>query len=111
MIERFFPDRFLKKVEDIDLVELKKAGIKGMIIDIDNTLIDYHKNMRQSTIEWIENAKKQEFKIYLVSNNSKNHVSEIAKKLSLYYIFNETKPRRRGFLKALEKSLGIGYYI
>jgi len=102
MIERLFPDKHLKQVEDIKLEELKKMGIKGMIIDIDNTLIDYNKNMRGSTIEWVSKAK-EEFKICLVSNNSKQRVSEIADKLSLDYIYSATKPRRKGFIEALTK--------
>jgi len=102
MIERLFPDKYMKKIEDIDLSELSQLGIKGMIIDIDNTLIDYHKNMRKSTVEWINNAKKQ-FEIYLVSNNTKQHVSEIAKKLSLNYIYSANKPRRKGYIEALKQ--------
>ena len=103
MIERLFPDKQLKKVEDINLSELKKIGIKGMIIDIDNTLIDYNKNMRETTIEWINKAREEQFKIYLVSNNSKQRVTEIANKLSLEGIYNATKPRRKGFIQALNK--------
>ena len=103
MIERLFPDKHIKKVEDINLAELKKMGLKGMIIDIDNTLIDYNKNLRESTIEWINNAKKEEFKICLVSNNTKQRVTEIANKLSLEGICNATKPRRKGFIEALNK--------
>lgn len=103
MIERLFPDKHLKKVEDINLTELKKIGIKGMIIDIDNTLIDYNKNMRETTIEWINKAKAEHFKIYLVSNNCKERVTEISNKLSVNGIYSATKPRRKGFLEALSK--------
>ena len=61
MIERLFPDNHKKKIEDIDLSELKKMGIKGMIIDIDNTLIDYHKNIKETTINWLNEAIKNIF--------------------------------------------------
>ncbi|MBQ7667763.1 MAG: YqeG family HAD IIIA-type phosphatase [Clostridia bacterium] len=103
MIERFFPDMYVKKVEDINFDNLKNKGIKGMILDIDNTLIDYYKNIRESTIEWIDTAKKNDIKVYLVSNNSKERVNEIANKLSLKYVFHAAKPLKKGLVQAMNE--------
>lgn len=103
MIERFFPDDFVKKIEDINITELKEKGVKGLIIDIDNTLIDYDKNIHDETIEWIKNVKESGLKICLLSNNSKKHVDETALKLDVEGIHHAIKPRKRGFLNALKQ--------
>lgn len=103
MIERLFPDKYFKKVEDIDINELKKANIKGLIIDIDNTLIDYNRVMRPSTAKWVKEAKTSGLKVYLLSNNVKEKVSEIADKLEIKGIHGATKPRRRGFITIMKE--------
>ena len=36
-----YPDIYLKNVKEITIELLRKHEIKGLILDIDNTLIDY----------------------------------------------------------------------
>lgn len=40
-----YPDYYCDKVTDITLELLKKNGIKGVILDVDNTLIDFNQNL------------------------------------------------------------------
>ena len=46
------PNLYLRRVEDITMEILNKNNIKGLILDIDNTLIDYDKNLAETTIKW-----------------------------------------------------------
>ena len=52
-----YPDIYLRKVEDISIDLLNKNNIKGLILDIDNTLIDYDKKLEETTIKWCEDLK------------------------------------------------------
>lgn len=40
-----YPDYYCDKVTDITLEFLQKKGIKGVILDVDNTLIDFDRNL------------------------------------------------------------------
>ena len=40
-----YPDYYCDKVTDITVELLEKYNIKGLILDIDNTLIDFDRNL------------------------------------------------------------------
>ena len=71
MLERFFPNEYRKRVADIDIKNLVKLGIKGVLVDIDNTLVDYDQNIDPETFKWIENVKKEGIIFYLLSLGNK----------------------------------------
>ena len=56
-MNKLYPNLYLKKVEDITIQELIKNKIKLLILDVDNTLIDYYKNLSEDTINWIKEMK------------------------------------------------------
>ena len=81
--------------------DLKSRGIKGLLIDVDGTVIagNYNK-VDDCIITWIEVMKK-DLKLFLISNNpSKERISNIAKQLHLDYIHSALKPRRKSILSA-----------
>ena len=103
----FYPNGYFKKVSEISYDYLKEKDIKGLILDVDNTLIDYYKNMSEETINWANNLKQNGIKMCILSNsNKKEKVKEVAKKLGLEYTYFGMKPFKRGFKKA-KKMLGL----
>lgn len=97
----FYPKGYFKKVSEISIEYLKENKIKGLILDVDNTLIDYYKNISEETIRWANELKQNEIKMYILSNsNKKEKVKEVAKKLELEYSYFGMKPLKRGFKKA-----------
>ena len=40
-----YPKLYLNNVKEISIELLKQYNLKGLILDVDNTLIDYNKNM------------------------------------------------------------------
>lgn len=96
-----YPDLYLKSVERITINILKKNNIKGLILDIDNTLIDYDKNLPESVIKWCFDLKEHGIKMFILSNTNKIHkVTKVAKALDLEYIYFAHKPNKKGFYKA-----------
>ena len=63
-----YPNEYFNNVREINIDFLKKNEIKALILDVDNTLIDYDKNLDKATIEWAENLKKEGIKLYILSN-------------------------------------------
>lgn len=98
-----YPKIYLEKPIDITIELLNKNNIKGLILDIDNTLIDYDKNLFKGCEEWCENLKKQGIKMCILSNTNKIHkVEKVANTLKLEYLYFAHKPNKKGFKRAKE---------
>lgn len=95
-----YPNQHFEKVEQISNQFLKENKIKALILDVDNTLIDYKRSLAPSVIQWAKDLKEQGIKLYILSNtNHKEKVEEVAKKLEIPYRNLAKKPFKSGFLK------------
>ncbi len=98
------PKLYLESIYDLDIEELKDINIKGIILDIDNTLIPWDKHEVDDKLrQWINNLLQEQFKICFVSNNSATRVLAFSKHFNLPAFHKCYKPRKRPFLMALEK--------
>ena len=95
-----YPNAHFNNVREITINFLQNNKINALILDVDNTLIDYDKNLSQDTVEWAENLKKNKIKLYILSNTNKQEkVKEVARKLQVEYIYFAKKPMKSGFRK------------
>lgn len=100
----FYPDFYCNNVRDVKLEFLQEHNIKGIILDVDNTLIDYYRKFEDGTIEWVNNLKKAGIKFCIVSNTNKlDKVIYVAETLEIPYFYFAKKPFKTGFIKAKEK--------
>ena len=67
-----YPKGYFKKVEDITIQYIIKNKIKVLILDVDNTLIDYYENLSEEVQEWAKNLRGQGVKLYILSNSRKS---------------------------------------
>lgn len=103
MLEKFYPNLQAGRVQDIDLSFLIKKNIKGLILDIDNTLVpDHVEEADESALAWVEKVKKMGFKVCIVSNASQKRVAKFNEKLKVDTIHRASKPGSKSFLKASE---------
>ena len=97
------PKAKFDKITDIDIQFLKNNGIKAVILDVDNTLMDLDRKTLENIEKWIEKLKKENIKICIASNSiKKNKVSNMAKNLDVPFIYFSTKPLKRGLKKAVD---------
>ncbi len=102
-----YPNAYLKNVQEITIQFLIKNKIKALILDIDNTLIDYYKNLSEEVINWAISLQGQGIKMYILSNtNKKEKVEMVANRLEIPYKNFAKKPSTKGF-KAIQKELKI----
>lgn len=107
ILRYFFPCLFVETIGDIDLAKLRKLGIRGLIVDLDNTLVAWDTfDLPESIIRWVERAKEEGFAICIVSNALEGRVTYFSKRLSVPGISKAQKPRRGAFRMALE-TLGL----
>lgn len=99
-----YPDYYCDKVTDISIDLLKKNGIKGIVLDVDNTLIDFDRNLLEGAEIWTQTMKKSGFKCMILSNSNKvDKVKKVAETLDIEYIYFAKKPLKSGFKRAKEK--------
>ena len=103
----FYPKIYLKNVKQIPISLLKKNKIKGIILDVDNTLIDYYENLIDGVDKWCIDLKNQGIKFCIASNSNKeNKIKKVSEKLNIPYVFFAKKPLKVGLIKAA-KIMGL----
>lgn len=96
-------------ITDIGVDFLKENNIKGLILDVDNTLIDLSRNKIDGLDDWIDSIIKSGIKIAVVSNGrKKKQIDLLTKKHGLIYVFFALKPFKSGIKKA-KKELNLCY--
>ncbi len=98
------PKVYVDSVYNIDLKKLKKVKkIKGIIVDLDNTLVAWGKNeIDHKIIDWVKEAKKLGLKICIVSNTNSKRIAEFAKIFNIPYHSKYFKPFSIAFNNGLK---------
>lgn len=105
-MSKFIPDMYKKSIFLIDYKKLKKLGIKVLLFDFDNTLIEKGNYLvEDKTVKLFDSLKKQ-FTIYIVSNSiHESKLNKICEKLNVPYIKDSRKPLKKGFRKLKLKDI------
>lgn len=103
MIKLFLPNEQVRSIFDIDLAALKKKGIRGIITDLDNTLVEWNRpNATPELEKWFKMMKKNGIQVTIVSNNNEDRVKSFADPLNIPFIHKARKPMGRAYRKALK---------
>jgi len=103
----FGPDRFAPRLHNVSLEELAGRGIRGLILDLDNTMVAYRQSeVVADHLNWVQEAHDRGFKMILLSNNFTDRVTTVAAQLRIDCIPNALKPLPSGFWRA-KKMLGL----
>jgi len=107
VLKHFLPNEHVKSILDIKPEELKEKGIKGIITDLDNTLVEWDRpTATPQLIKWFDEIKKQNILVTIVSNNNEERVKAFSDPLQIPFIFRARKPMMPAFHRALSK-MGI----
>lgn len=97
------PKLRVNTVYDIDLKTLYEQGYRGIITDLDNTLVGAKEpHATPELAAWLAGAQEMGFQAVIVSNNDRARVSLFTEPLGIPFIYAARKPTRRPFRKALE---------
>lgn len=101
------PDRFVRRLHQVDLDDLKARGIRGLIVDLDNTMVAYRQSeIVDEHVSWVQQARARGFAMVMLSNNFTERVTGVAQKLEIDCIPNALKPLPTGFWRA-KRRLGL----
>ena len=102
MLERFYPNEYLDSVYDIDFEMYYKQGIRGIISDIDNTLVPHGAPATEEIVALFDKIHKLGIDTCLISNNQEPRVEPFAYAVKSKYIFDAHKPSTKNYRKAME---------
>lgn len=93
----------MRSVTDIDLDALDQRGIRGILLDFDNTLLAWSENSVSSrVIEWVSTALQRGFRLCIVSNAPDERLAAQARRLDIPFVSKALKPTGKGINRAIE---------
>ena len=107
LFKRFYPDMRLNSVYEVDFDRLYKKGIRGLIFDIDNTLVPHGADADEKIEKLFGELKKMGFKTFLLSNNKLERVKRFNANIRSLYIYKAGKPNAVNYIKAM-RMMGTG---
>lgn len=108
MIRLLIPDFEYESLQAIPLKDLQENGIKGLLLDLDNTVTPWNDNtLTKDTIDWFSKIKAAGISACFISNNRRpERVAAVADALGIVYVYKANKPRKQAFLKGIA-NLGL----
>lgn len=104
LLKLFLPEEYVKSVFDITPQFLKEHGIKGVITDLDNTLVEWDRPSATPQLkEWFQSLEEHGIKVTIVSNNHDRRVRLFSEPLGIPFIPKARKPMGVAFRKAMKK--------
>ncbi|MBO4977025.1 MAG: YqeG family HAD IIIA-type phosphatase [Lachnospiraceae bacterium] len=102
MLERFYPDYEAISAYKIDYEKLHRQGFRGIIFDIDNTLVPHGAPADRQAVRLFRSLKAIGFDTILLSNNKEPRVKPFSDQVKSRYIFKAGKPGKEGYEKAMQ---------
>ncbi|HLR61097.1 MAG TPA: YqeG family HAD IIIA-type phosphatase [Lentibacillus sp.] len=104
MLNLFLPNEHVKSIFDISPEALKEKGIKGIITDLDNTLVAWDvANATPEITKWFQQMKDHNIKVTIISNNKWERVKIFSEPLDTPFLFSARKPLSQAFKKAAKE--------
>ena len=103
MFDKFFPDEYLASAYVIPFEELYEKGYRGVIFDIDNTLVPHGAPADSRAIALFEKLHALGFQTCLLSNNKEPRVKSFADQVHSPYIYKAGKPGVKNYNRAVQE--------
>ena len=100
-LERFYPDHYLDSAYEIDFERLYEDGYRGVIFDIDNTLVPHGAPADRRSIALFKRLREIGYESVLLSNNKKPRVKMFSDAVGSHYIYKAGKPSPRNYREAM----------
>lgn len=102
MLKTFYPDAYVSSTYVINFEKLYEQGFRGIVFDIDNTLVPHGAPADERALALFERLKNIGFKTCLISNNKEPRVKPFADAVDSPYVYDAHKPSRKNYIKAME---------
>ena len=102
----FVPEYYFKTFDEASAEFLCEIGVKGIVLDVDNTLEPYENALPgERVVAWLDSLKAKGIGAAIVSNNDGDRINLFNQELGLPVYYKAKKPFKKNVLKAM-KDLG-----
>lgn len=102
MLKKFYPSFYADDVFSVDYEKLYKKGCRGIIFDIDNTLVHHGDNSNERVDGLFRRLHEIGFKTVLLTDNDDARVKRFIRNIDTPYICDAEKPAPENFLHAVD---------
>ena len=103
MLEGFYPGEYLDSTYQIDYRKLYQEGYRGVIFDIDNTLVPHGEPSDQRSDALFKMLHEIGWHTIVLSNNKEPRVKMFATQAGTDYIYKAGKPGKDGYEHAMKQ--------
>ncbi|MBQ9141719.1 MAG: YqeG family HAD IIIA-type phosphatase [Lachnospiraceae bacterium] len=103
MLKTFYPDKEADSTYEIDFEALYEKGYRGIIFDVDNTLVPHGAPATEEAKAFFHRLRSIGYATMLLSNNKEPRVKSFAEEVGSFYIFKANKPSKTGYERAMER--------
>lgn len=103
MLERFYPGEYVDSAYGIDFDTLYAEGYRGIIFDIDNTLVPHGAPADARAIALFAHLKELGYRCTLLSNNKEPRVKSFNDAVGVSYIHKAGKPKPANYRRAMQQ--------
>lgn len=103
MLEKFYPREYVDSTYSIDFDRFYREGYRGIIFDIDNTLVPHGAPADERARALFARLKGLGFACCLLSNNQLPRVELFNKDVQVHFIENAHKPSVKNYRRAMER--------
>ena len=103
ILERFYPDEYVASTYKIPFEKLYEEGYRGVIFDIDNTLVPHGAPADERAKKLFARLREIGFESCLISNNQEPRVKMFNEEIQTRYIYNAHKPSTKNYIRAMEE--------
>ena len=107
MFQKFYPTSYSDSAYSIDFGMLFRKGYRGLLTDIDNTLVEHGAPSNAESEAFFSMLHRMGWQTCILSNNHKRRVAPFAEAVNSFYICDAGKPGTRGYLQGMEQ-MGTG---
>ena len=98
----FFPDKIMESAYQIDFGKLYDKGIRGVIFDIDNTLVEHGADADERAKALFAKLAQLGIEACLLSNNQQPRVERFNQEIQVHAIWKAGKPLAKNYVHAME---------
>lgn len=102
ILEQFYPKEWLESTYEIPWDQWYGKGIRGVIFDIDNTLVPHGEPADARALELFEKFHEMGMNTCLLSNNKETRVASFAAQVDSPYIYKAGKPSVKNYYRAMK---------
>lgn len=102
MYNFLLPDEFVQSIFEITPEKLQSLGIRGIITDLDNTLVEWDRaDATEELTAWMKELQEAGIRVLIASNNHEERVKSFAEPLGIPYIHRAKKPLGGAYYRGL----------